>query len=195
MFLVIEGIDGSGKSTQVQLLEQRLKKRGKTVLILDFPRYNEESSYFVREYLSGKYGTDLSPENTSLFFAMDRFAASFELRKDFEKYEYIIANRYTTSSMIYSGCKIKDIQERKIFLDWLENLEYEICRIPKPDKIFFLSLSFENNLKLIHKRAYEEGTTELDLHERDREYMRQAWETAHDMVHEKNWDIIECEKD
>jgi dTMP kinase len=102
---------------------------------------------------------------SSLFFALDRYDASHDFRDDIGEYDYIIANRYVSSSMIHHGCKIDDTTKRNNFLKWLQNLEYKTCGIPKPDKILFLSMNFENNQKLLQKRAYESGTTELDLHE------------------------------
>jgi len=194
MFLVIDGIDASGKSTQVQLLSQNLEKLWKTVKIIDFPRYDEESSFFVRKYLSGDYGKELSAEISSLFFAMDRFDASHEFKDDIQNYDYVIANRYVSASMIHHGCKIENTSERDKFINWLENLEYNICNIPKPDKVFFLSLSFENNQKLLQKRAYEKGTTELDLHEWDSQYMKRARQTAHDISEQQWWITIGCEE-
>lgn len=193
MFIVIDWIDASGKKTQVDKISTHLRKNWKTVKVIDFPRYDYESSYFVREYLDGKYGKNLSPEMSSLFFAMDRFDASYDYQKDINKYDYVIANRYVSSSMIHHGCKIHDIKQRKVFLDWLENLEYKICKIPKPDKIFFLSFSFKNNQKLLQKRAYEKWTLELDLHESDTEYMLSAWEVAHKISEEYNWEKIVCD--
>lgn len=106
----------------------------------------------MRQYLAGEYGKFVDAHTSSLFFALDRFQASFELKEDLKKYDYIIANRYVSSSMIHHACKIESIQARQEFIAWLENLEYEICSIPRPDKIFFLSLSFENNLKLLAHR-------------------------------------------
>ncbi len=194
MFIVIDGIDASGKSTQVELLSWELTRLWKTVKVLDFPRYDQESSYFVRKYLNGDYGKNVSAEMSSLFFALDRFDANYDFRDDMEKYDYIIANRYVSSSMIHHGCKIDDITQRGIFLKRLQNLEYKICGIPQPDKILFLSMSFENNQKLLQKRAYESGTTELDLHERDTKYMRKAWQTAHDISAQQWWILIDCEE-
>lgn len=193
MFVVIDGIDASGKKTQVDLLEKNLLQVWKTVKVVDFPRYEKDSSYFVRQYLNGEYGKNLSAKMSSLFFTMDRFDTSSELKRNLQTYDYVIANRYTSSNMIHHGCKIEDISQRKGFLNWLEDMEYNICNIPKPDKIFFLSMSFENNVKLLTKRAYEKGMTELDLHEWDNTYLQKAWQTAHDISLEYWWEKIVCD--
>jgi len=95
--------------------------------------------------------------------------------------------------MIHHGCKIQNQEERQQFFDWLENMEYKICSIPRPDAIIFLSLSFENNLELIEKRAQEKGISVLDLHERNTDYMKKAWETAHQIAKQYDWEIVECE--
>lgn len=195
MFLVIEWIDASWKSTQVQLLSEKLIKLWKSVHIIDFPRYDEKSSFFVKKYLAWDYGKIVSAEMSSLFFALDRYDASFQFQEYIQKYDFVIANRYVSSNMIHHGCKIEERGARQKFLDWLENLEYEICSIPRPDKIFFLSLSLENNFKLIQKRAFEKARTELDLHEGNNEYLKKAWNTAQEISLAYGWEKIECEKD
>lgn len=195
MFFVIDGIDASGKKTQVDLVSTKLQEYGKTVKIIDFPRYDEQASYFVRKYLKWEYGKHVSAEMSSLFFAMDRYDASQELRSDIETYDYVIANRYVSSSMIHHGCKIDDMWQRQDFFDWLEQLEYQICGIPVPDTIIFLSMSLENNIKLIHSRLYASGTTELDLHESDNQYLKKAWDTAQQVSRQYNWERIDCELD
>lgn len=193
MFIVIDGIDASWKKTQVDLLEKNLISAWKTVYILDFPRYDSSASFFVQKYLSGWYGKNLSAEMSSLFFALDRFDASFDFSEKLEQHDYVIANRYVSASMIHHGCKIEDTDQRKEFLDWLEKLEYDICKIPKPDKTFFLSFSFENNLQLLHKRHFDSGTTELDLHEGDNEYLYKAWKNAHEICDMYGWEKIVCD--
>lgn len=194
MFLVIDGIDASGKKTQVELLSKKLQDAWKTVKIVDFPRYDNQSSYFAQKYLSGDYGANVSAEMSSLFFMMDRYDASFQLREDLKAYDYVIANRYTSASMIHHGCKIHTLSERTKFLDWLEHMEYVVCSLPKPDVIFFLSLSFENNMKLLEKRLSTSRKPNPDIHERDTVYMKQAWETAHSISWTYGWNTINCEE-
>ena len=83
MFIVIEGTDGSGKGTQFNILKKRLEKEGYEVETFDFPQYDKDSSFFVKEYLNGKYGSaeDVGPFTGSLFYALDRYQASFKIKQ------------------------------------------------------------------------------------------------------------------
>ena len=101
MFYVIEGIDGSGKGTQLDAVKARLEKAGMSVGTLDFPRYDCESSYFVRSYLNGKYGHNVSPEVSSMFYALDRYEALQDFSSMKKKHDVILSNRYVSSNLIH----------------------------------------------------------------------------------------------
>ena len=94
--IVIEGTDGSGKATQMKILENKLKKNGHKVKTADFPQYGKPSSYFAEKYLRGEYGTasDVGPYAGSMFYALDRYDKSFEMRKWLEEGYIVICNRY-----------------------------------------------------------------------------------------------------
>ena len=126
MFIVIDGIDGSGKGTQVEILRKHFEELGKKVKILDYPRYGHTSSFMVQKYLNGEYGKTLSPKLASIFYAIDRYDSSFDIKKDLENYDYIISNRYVSANMIHQTGKIENDVEAKEFLDWLYDLEYNI---------------------------------------------------------------------
>ena len=199
MFIVIDGIDGAGKATQVWLIAEKLKKLWKTVKILDYPRYGETSAFMVEKYLNGEYGKKISPKLASIFYAIDRYDDSFNFREELKKYDYVISNRYVSASMIHQASKIEDKQEKEKFLSWLKNLEFEIFGIPKPDKIIFLNVSLETSIRLIgekQKREYIENKENKDLHEADENHLRKSIETALFVSEvEKNWIQINCEKD
>src|SRR5437868_8335619 len=137
-FIVIEGSDGSGKSTQFNLLKERLKAIGYDVAVFDFPRYDEQSSYFVRQYLAGAYGPAMavSAYTASLFYAMDRFAAAKDIRKALRQGKIVLANRYAGSNMAHQGAKFKDPVEQRGFFVWEDNLEFQLLNIPRPDVSF-----------------------------------------------------------
>ena len=156
MFIVIDGIDGSGKGTQTQLLVETLEKQGKKVKLLDYPRYGEPSAFAVEKYLNGTYGTQVSAKQASIFYALDRFDSSFDFRDDLETYDYIISNRYVSANIIHQAGKITDPLERDDFVAWLEDLEYNIFGIPKPDKTIFLNVSPEMSQKLVLKKEERE---------------------------------------
>jgi dTMP kinase len=126
MFIVIDGIDGSGKGTQVKILQNYFEKSGKTVKILDYPRYEEPSSFMVKKYLNGEYGSNVSAKTASIFYAIDRYDSSFQLKEDFEKYDIIISNRYVSANMIHQAGKIENEDDFKEYLNWLYDLEYNI---------------------------------------------------------------------
>lgn len=106
MFIVIDGIDGSGKGTQTQILVEALEKQGKRVKLLDYPRYGEPSAFAVEKYLNGDYGNQVSAKQASIFYALDRFDSRFDFADDMKNYDYIISNRYVSASMIHQAGKI-----------------------------------------------------------------------------------------
>ncbi|MDD3646489.1 MAG: deoxynucleoside kinase [Candidatus Gracilibacteria bacterium] len=198
MFVVIEGIDGSGKGTQVKLVSEKLRSLGKKVKVLDYPRYGETSAFMVEKYLNGEYGKQVDAKQASIFYAIDRFDHSIELQKDLEEYDYIISNRYVSASMIHQAGKIKDKKQREEFLNWLEDLEYNIFAIPRPDKTIFLNVSPEMSQKLVLKkqdREYLKGGKKMDLHEEDKDHLSNAHKAAIEVVKRyPDWVKIDCER-
>jgi dTMP kinase len=100
-FIVIDGTDGSGKATQTELLVKRLEAEGYAVVMADFPRYGERSAMLVEDYLNGKFGSaqEVGPYRGSIFFACDRYAASFQIKQWLEEGKLIISNRYVSANM------------------------------------------------------------------------------------------------
>ncbi len=146
-FVVIEGTEASGKTAQCELLVERLRKEGHDVLLLDFPQYNQESSFFVREYLDAKYGQPgtVSPYTTSLFYALDRYQAASAIRAALDAGKVVLANRFTGSNMAQQGTTFKHPEERRGFFIWLDNLEFQMLGIPRPDKSLVLRAQAENS--------------------------------------------------
>lgn len=195
MFIVIDWIDGAGKGTQVELLKKHLESIGKTVKLLDFPRYGEKSAYFVEQYLNWKYWESIDPYKSSLFYAMDRFDASFQIKNDINQHDYVISNRYVSANMIHQSGKIKNKKEIDSYLEWIDNLEYNILQIPRPDKVIFLDVHPDVSTKLIEKkeqRTYITGWTNKDLHEKDENHLIDAYNAAHYVAEKFSWKIINC---
>ena len=167
---VIEGVDGSGKATQTELLYQALLAEGKPVRKVSFPDYDSPSSSLIKMYLNGEFGTDPQSVNafaTSVFFAVDRFAS---FRKDWQEfYEnggIIIADRYVTSNLVHQAGKISDAAEKERYIQWLSDLEYNIFGLPKPDYVIFLDMPPAYSLKLRQQRnELKQGLT-ADIHKR-----------------------------
>lgn len=199
MFIVIDWIDWSWKATQVKLLEEKLKNIGKSVKILDYPRYWKKSAFAVEKYLNWKYWDNVTAKQASIFYAIDRFDSSFKLKEKLLKYDYIISNRYVSSNMIHQASKIQNKEKRKEFLDWLEDLEYNIFQLPKPDKTIYLNISPEMSQKLVlkkEKRKYLKNWKTMDIHEADKNHLLNAHLIAFEIMdkHKNNWIKIECEK-
>jgi len=197
MFIVIDWLDGSGKGTQTKLVVAELEKQGKKVLLLDYPRYGEKSAYFVEQYLNGKYGTDVSAKKASLFYALDRLDDLHDAKNTFSDYDYVISNRYVSASMIHQAGKIQDKAQRIQFLDWLAELEFEICGIPKPDRVLFLDVPPEVSQRLVERkeaRDYIKDGSNKDIHEADDDHMNNAYNAALEVVEHfsNSWERVEC---
>jgi dTMP kinase len=202
-FIVIEGTDGSGKTEQFNRLILRLPD-GFEFKTADFPQYDEPSSYFVREYLNGKYGAledeESGPRRASLFYALDRFDASEKkLKKWLADGAAVIANRYVGSNMGHQGGKIGDEKKRKDFFRWLYDLEYGIFGIPKPDLNIILHMPAEIAQELVDRKAAREyiGGRKRDLHEGNLEHLRHA-EKVYLQIAElfpDDFQVIECAPD
>ncbi len=199
MFVVIDWLDGSGKGTQTKLVVAELEKQGKKVLLLDYPRYGENSAYFVEKYLNGGYGKNLSAKAASIFFALDRFDDSFNFKDSTKDFDYIISNRYVSASMMHMAGKLETSEERAEFVHWLADLEYNIFWIPKPDKVLFLDVPPEVSQKLVEgkeKRDYIKDWKTKDLHEADELHLINAYKAANEVIKLfPEWEKIECCKD
>lgn len=176
-FIVIEGTDGSGKSTQFKLLADRLTEAGYEVEAFDFPQYDKPSSHFVREYLNGKYGTaeEVGPYTGSLFYALDRFEAAQNIRQALSEGKIVLANRFVGSNMAHQGTKFIHAEERRGYFIWLDNLEFEMLRIPRPSASFVLRVPAEIAQGLVDKKSERSYTDKKrDLHEADLSHLQRA---------------------
>lgn len=194
-FFVIDGADGAGKQTQTDLLIEKLSKTSK-VEKLDFPQYERESSYFVKRYLNGDYGSEnLSPYIASLFYALDRFDTKLDTYKTLSEGTVIVSNRYVSANAGHQGGKIRDIEEREHFIKWLYELEFTVLGLAKPDICFYLDIPPEFGQKLIDKKGHRDylGGVKRDLHEESAEHLENARESfIHLTTIEPNWIKIDC---
>jgi dTMP kinase len=195
-FIVIEGTDGSGKSTQTALLVDRLKQEGKKVETTDFPQYNNFSGAFVAKYLRGEYGTaqEVGAYRASVFYAVDRYDKSFEIRHWLKQGRFVISNRYVSANMGHQTGKIKGKKAQDRFLDWLENLEYSIFNIPKPDLTILLYVPPEIGQKLVDAKAIRQYTKgkKRDIHEADLKHLIDAAKAYKYVAKKYGWLVIDC---
>lgn len=177
-FIVIDGTDGSGKATQTKLLIKRLKKEGYLVRMADFPQYGKKSAALVEEYLNGQFGSarEVGPYRASIFYACDRYAASFKIIKWISEGKIVVSNRYVTANMGHQGGKIKNLKERKKYFGWLYDLEYGLFDIPRPDLNIILHADAAIAQKLVDKKGNRDyvGGKKRDLHEKDLKHLRDA---------------------
>ena len=193
--IVIEGAcDGIGKSTQFELLKERLIKEGNEIDNHHFPTYGTIQGALVEEYLKGNLGKkeELSPYFIHMLYAADRAITwDKELKEKYKSGKIILLDRYTTSSIIYQAALIKDTEERKAFINYVIDYEYNKLGIKKPDKTIFLNADFDVVTKLRNRRKDNDGI-ENDIHELDIDFMKKVYDNSLFCAHYLGWDIINC---
>ena len=194
--IVLEGIDGSGKSSQYRRLCTRMEKDGIDYNHIVFPRYDKESSALIRMYLSGAFGThpdDVNAYTASTFYAVDRFASyRDDWGKRYDTGGLIISDRYTTSNAVHQGSKLSD-DELPAFFQWLSDLEYEKMGLPKPDLVIYLDVDLETSLARM-KHRQDSSNTQADIHEKDVDYLRRCLHTADRAAEYYGWTRIPFRK-
>ena len=195
--IVLEGIDGSGKSTQYRLLLERFEKENIAYHSTVFPRYNEESSALIRLYLGGAFGDKPSDVNAcaaASFFAVDRYAA---FKQDwggiYDAGGLILSDRYSTSNAVHQGCKVPE-PELGDFFDWLYDFEHVRLGLPKPDLVIYLDVDIETSLRRMRHRQ-EKYHTSADIHEKDVDYLRACLRTGRLAAAHYGWHVIPFTRD
>ena len=195
--IVIEGTDGSGKSTQFKMLSERLEQNQITFKHLVFPRYSEPSSALIRMYLGGEFGgspADVNAYAASAFYAVDRFAS---YKQDwgawYEQGGLILSDRYTTSNAVHQASKEKGESQQK-FLHWLYEFEYDKLGLPRPDLVIYLDVPTDFTEKLLRGREAATNTS-ADIHEKDMSYLATCRETGRAAAKFYNWTVIDCVRD
>ena len=195
--IVIEGTDGSGKSTQFRLLTQRVQDAGYEFQKLVFPQYAEESSALIRMYLKGEFGTspsDVSSYAASAFFAVDRYASYKKVwGKWYEEGGLVLSDRYTTSNAVHQASK-ESPENQKEFLRWLYEFEYDKLGLPRPDLTIYLDVPTDFTEKMMRRREADTNTS-ADIHEQDLDYLATCRRTGKAAAEYYNWTIIDCVRD
>lgn len=195
--IVIEGTDGSGKSTQFKLLTSRLEAENHAFQKLIFPQYSEPSSALIRMYLSGEFGTnptDVSSYAASTFFAVDRYASYKKVWGEwYENGGLVVSDRYTTSNAVHQASK-ETGENQQAFLKWLYELEYDKLGLPRPDLVIYLDVPTDFTEAMMRRREADTNTT-ADIHEQDLSYLATCRRTGKAAAEYYGWTVIECVKD
>ena len=195
--IVIEGTDGSGKSTQFRALTERLQKDGKAFKTLVFPRYSEPSSALIRMYLGGEFGSspaDVNAYAASAFYAVDRYASyKQDWGQWYEDGGLIVSDRYTTSNAVHQASKEQG-QAQEEFLKWLYEFEYDKLGLPRPDLTIYLDVPTDFTEKLLRSREAATNTT-ADIHEQDTAYLATCRRTGRAAAKYYGWTVVNCVQD
>ena len=198
--IVIDGIDGSGKATQVKLLAKRLRKEKIKVKTIDFPRYYDNFfGKLIGEYLSGKYGDFIQtdPRVASVLYAADRFETSKKIEKWLKDEYTVLADRYVSANQIHQGGKIDNARKRKEFLAWLDTMEHSVFGIPRPDLVIYLDVPFEVSKKWLKKKVLQRSKKYLkgkkDVAEDNLLHLKASRNSALYLhrIHD-NWEKVTC---
>lgn len=195
--IVIEGTDGSGKSTQFRLLSEHLEKDGVDFKHIVFPRYDQESSALIRMYLGGAFGdkpSDVNAYAASSFYGVDRFASyKMDWGNYYENGGVVLSDRYTTSNAVHQASKEPE-EKREDFLKWLYDFEYDKLGLPQPDLIIYLDVPTDFTEKLLRHRE-QDTNTKADIHEKDMQYLATCRQTGRAAANFYGWTVISCVKD
>jgi len=195
--IVIEGTDGSGKSTQFALMSQRLTAEGREFRHIVFPRYSEPSSALIRMYLGGEFGSspaDVNAYAASAFYAVDRFASyKQDWGQWYEDGGLVLSDRYTTSNAVHQTSKVPKAEQPE-FLKWLYEFEYDKLQLPRPDLTIYLDVPTSYTETLLRRREAATNT-HADIHEKDMDYLATCRAAGKAAAEFYGWTVIECVRD
>lgn len=189
LLVVIDGIDGSGKTTQINLLTKSLEEKQIPYGVISFPRYGDNIyGKLVRRYLKGEFGSinEVNPYLMALAYAGDRALAKFQIEQWLKEGKVVLANRYVSSSKAHLGANLAE-EKREEFIKWLDELEYKTNGIPKEDLTILLS---------VDAKIGQQNSTDQDIHEKNIQHLERASKIYLDLAKsEDNWYVVDCMKD
>jgi dTMP kinase len=190
MLIVIDGVDGAGKTTQTKLLVKKLQKQNYRVATLDYPQY--QNTFFgqaVKRFLDGEFGDidEVDPHLAALLYALDRFETKPKLQNWLQKKTIVVLNRYVSSNLIHQASKLKRTARTRA-IRWIETMEYTIFGMPKPDLVIYLHLPSPLAYALIEKRGNKK-----DIHEQSKKHLAKASQEGLRLAKKyKNWRLVSC---
>jgi dTMP kinase len=195
-FFVIDGTDGAGKATQTRKLVERFVSEGHSVETISFPQYGSKSAGMVEEYLGGKYGEnakDVDAKAASILYAVDRFDASFRIKQWMEQGKIVVSDRFVGSNMGHQGGKISNPIARSEYLQWNDNMEHEILKIPRPTLNVILSVPLDVAIKLAKQGESEKTKVKGDIHEKDPSHLKSSIDTFKEVATSfPGYHLIDC---
>ena len=178
--IVFEGIDGSGKSTQIELYFNYLKSKKIPARLISFPRYDQFYGSLSGRILRGELnGNQLSPYLFSLPFAADRLMAKDQINNWLKAGSTVLVDRYVWSSVAHQGAKDPAV------IDWIIKMEYEINRLPKEDQVVYLNLPVDVSQKLMKSKSKDEA-------EKDVDYQKKVYVLYQQLAEKYHWQVIDC---
>lgn len=187
--IAIEGIDGSGKTTQIDLLSAFFTQHNLAHEVISFPRYeNNLYGKLIKRYLKGEFGSkkQTSPYLVALAYAGDRFLAKFLIESWIKEGKIVIANRYTSSNKAHMGANL-EVQKQEEFMRWIDKLEFETNGIPKVNLTILLSV----DAKLGQQNVKNERGS--DIHEDNLKHLEEAAKIYLELSKaEQNWEVVDC---
>ena len=198
-FVVIEGLDGCGKSTQVSLLQQCLQQEGIAYKFIHFPMLNQGLyGTLIAEFLRGEFGSleEVHPKLVALLYANDRMEHIHKIRQWLDEGCFVLADRYVASNIAYQCAKLKDESAKASLKEWILNLEFEQNHLPWPDKMFFLNVPFDFIRKSLtttregNDRDYLNG--KQDIHESSMAFQVEVYKEYIKMTEEGRLQEIRC---
>ena len=194
--IVIEGAcDGIGKTSQYNLLKKYLEDKGYNVCSHHFPTYDSKQGKLTEYYLNGDFGNpkDLSPYLVNSIYAVDRAITwNNKLKDAYDNGNIILLDRYTTSSLIYQSALFESRNDKKAFIDYVMDYEYNKLGIKKPDKVIFLTTDFDVVSNMRNKRESNDGIKN-DVYERDNKLMKKIYDNAMFVSDYLGFDIVKCD--
>lgn len=192
--IVLEGIDGSGKHTQLEMLARAMRERGVAHTTIDFPRYDGFFGRMVAQYLNGEFGTlaQVDAHFSALLFAGDRLENKKQLEHFLADGRLVLADRYIASNLAHQGARVAARRSNE-FVRWLEKLEYEVYGLPREDLVIYLRLPATRAQKLVSRKNRRSYTPRRrDLQEANLKHLQGATRIFERLARQRNWAAIDC---
>lgn len=193
-FIVLEGIDGSGKRTQLELLAGALDRRGASLEQISFPNYSGFFGKLVARFLNGEFGAleAVDAHFSALLYAGDRLESNPAIEAHLAAGRLVLADRYIGSNLAHQGARVRR-EKRAEFIDWLKQLEYGIFALPAEDLVLYLRMPAAEAHRLVGQKTSRDYThLRRDIQEANLAHLEAASEVYEQLAAQANWLTIEC---